>query len=82
MSDQTNKAGHGIHENHWCEHPGCRKWEASAGRDRCRNKFIGGAHAFVEAVMLLRPLGWGKDILFLVYQRNLMLPHKHAHICI
>ncbi|CAM3509114.1 hypothetical protein AGRA671_10045 [Agrobacterium radiobacter] len=26
MSDQTNKAGDGIHENHWCEHPGCRKW--------------------------------------------------------
>lgn len=26
MSDQTNKAGDGIHENHWCEHPGCRAW--------------------------------------------------------
>lgn len=26
MSDQTKKAGDGIHENHWCEHPGCRKW--------------------------------------------------------
>ncbi|MQB36870.1 hypothetical protein DXT97_08665 [Agrobacterium tumefaciens] len=26
MSDQTNKAGDGIHENHWCEHPGCKKW--------------------------------------------------------
>ena len=25
MSDQT-KAGDGIHENHWCEHPGCTKW--------------------------------------------------------
>ena len=26
MSDQTNKAGDGIHENHWCEHPGCKQW--------------------------------------------------------
>lgn len=26
MSDQTNKAGDGIHENHWCEHPDCKKW--------------------------------------------------------
>ncbi len=26
MSDQTNKAGDGIHKNHWCEHPGCKKW--------------------------------------------------------
>lgn len=26
MSDQTNKAGDGIHENHWCEHQGCMKW--------------------------------------------------------
>lgn len=26
MSDQTNKACDGIHENHWCEHPGCAKW--------------------------------------------------------
>lgn len=26
VSDQTGKAGDGIHENHWCEHPGCRKW--------------------------------------------------------
>ncbi len=26
MSDQTDKAGDGIHENHWCEHPGCRGW--------------------------------------------------------
>lgn len=26
MSDQSDKAGDGIHENHWCEHPGCRKW--------------------------------------------------------
>lgn len=26
MSDQANKAGDGIHENHWCEHSGCRKW--------------------------------------------------------
>lgn len=26
MSDQASKAGDGIHENHWCEHPGCKKW--------------------------------------------------------
>lgn len=26
MSDQTNKAGDGVHENHWCEHPGCQRW--------------------------------------------------------
>lgn len=26
MSDQTDKAGDGIHENHWCEHAGCKKW--------------------------------------------------------
>ena len=26
MSDQNNKAGDGIHENHWCEHPGCKRW--------------------------------------------------------
>ena len=25
MSDQT-KASDGIHENHWCEHPGCKQW--------------------------------------------------------
>lgn len=26
MSDQTDKAGDGIHENHWCEHPSCKQW--------------------------------------------------------
>ena len=26
MSDQNNKAGDGIHENHWCEHPNCSRW--------------------------------------------------------
>lgn len=30
MSDQTDKTGDGIHENHWCEHPGCRNGVASA----------------------------------------------------
>ena len=25
MSDQT-KTGDGVHENHWCEHPGCKRW--------------------------------------------------------
>lgn len=26
MSDQSNKVGDGIHENHWCEHSGCKQW--------------------------------------------------------
>jgi hypothetical protein len=26
MNDQTNKTGDGIHENHYCEHPGCKAW--------------------------------------------------------
>lgn len=26
MSDQKTKAGDGIHQNHWCEHPGCKAW--------------------------------------------------------
>lgn len=26
MSDQTNKAGDGVIEEHYCEHPGCKKW--------------------------------------------------------
>ncbi|WP_421445424.1 hypothetical protein [Agrobacterium tumefaciens] len=25
MSDQS-KNSDGIHENHYCEHPGCKKW--------------------------------------------------------
>lgn len=23
---RTNNPGAGIHDNHWCEHPGCTKW--------------------------------------------------------
>lgn len=28
MSDQTNEAGDGIHENHWCCLPDCKKWDS------------------------------------------------------
>ncbi|MQB09502.1 hypothetical protein DXT96_06480 [Agrobacterium sp. ICMP 6402] len=26
MSDQNNKVGDGVHEDHYCEHPGCKAW--------------------------------------------------------
>ncbi|CAN7293046.1 hypothetical protein LJR221_001414 [Agrobacterium tumefaciens] len=36
MSDQTNKAGDGVIEEHYCEHPGCKKW---GGFGFSRSKF-------------------------------------------
>lgn len=26
MSDQTNRAGDGVLDVHYCEHPGCERW--------------------------------------------------------
>jgi len=23
---RTEQPGAGIHDNHWCEHPGCKQW--------------------------------------------------------
>lgn len=50
MSDQTNKAGDGIHENHWCEHPGCKE---CGGFGYSRSKALLGALSVQGAAQMI-----------------------------